>query len=146
VQALHAHSQFCISGDSTLEAAKHAIEQIAKEDVDEKFVIVLSDANLDRYGIPPKKLAEIVTMDDDVNAFVIFIGTLGDQAQRFVCDFATFSISHFFSVCVYRPSPNVKYYMNLGAALCSDSKKVYNQLFFLSVCAGCNDCWLQWLQ
>jgi von Willebrand factor A domain-containing protein 8 len=84
VQALHAHSQFCISGDSTLEAAKHAIEQITKEDVDEKFVIVLSDANLERYGIPPKKLSEILSMDDEVNAFVIFIGSLGDQAQRFV--------------------------------------------------------------
>lgn len=84
-QALHAHSQFCISGDHTLEAAKHAVEEIAKqEDVDERFVIVLSDANLERYGIRPKKLAEILTANEDVNGFVIFIGSLGDQAHRYI--------------------------------------------------------------
>lgn len=83
LQALHAHAQFCISGDHTLEAAKHAVEEIAKqEDVDERFVIVLSDANLERYGIRPKKLAEILTANEDVNGFVIFIGSLGDQAHR----------------------------------------------------------------
>jgi len=82
VQALHAHSQFCLSGDNTLEAAKHAVETVIKQEADEHFVIVLSDANLDRYGIPPRKLAEILTMSDDVNAYVIFIGSLGDQAQR----------------------------------------------------------------
>ena len=84
VQALHAHSQFCLSGDHTLEAAKHAVESIVKQEADEHFVIVLSDANLERYGIRPKKLAEILTMNDDVNAYVIFIGSLGDQAQRCV--------------------------------------------------------------
>jgi len=80
--ALHAHSQFCTSGDHTLEAAKSAIDSIVKEDADERFVIVLSDANLERYGIRPKRLAEILTQSEDVNAFVIFIGSLGDQAQR----------------------------------------------------------------
>lgn len=83
-QALHAHSQFCVSGDNTLEAAKHAVEMIVKHESDEHFVILLSDANLDRYGIPPKKLAEILTMNADVNAYVIFIGSLGDQAQRWL--------------------------------------------------------------
>jgi von Willebrand factor A domain-containing protein 8 len=82
VQALHAHSQFCISGDNTLEAVKHAIEQITEEDLDERFVILLSDANLERYGIRPKRLSEILTMNDEINAYVIFIGSLGDQAQR----------------------------------------------------------------
>lgn len=80
---MHAHAQFCISGDHTLEATKHAVEEIAKEqEVDERFVIVLSDANLERYGIRPKKFAEILTANEDVNGFVIFIGSLGDQAQR----------------------------------------------------------------
>ena len=82
VQALHAHSQFCLSGDNTLEATKHAVETIVKQQADERFVVVLSDANLERYGIPPRKLAEILTMNDDVNAYVIFIGSLGDQAHR----------------------------------------------------------------
>ena len=67
-----------------MEAAKHAVESVIKQEADERFVIVLSDANLDRYGIPPKKLAEILTTSDDVNAYVIFIGSLGDQAQRYI--------------------------------------------------------------
>ena len=43
---------------------------------------MLSDANLDRYGIAPSRLANILTMNDDVNSYVIFIGSLGDQAHR----------------------------------------------------------------
>ena len=81
-QTLQAHSQFCISGDHTLEATKHAIDDIVKQEADEHFVIVLSDANLDRYGIRPKSLADILTANEDVNAYVIFIGSLGDQANR----------------------------------------------------------------
>ena len=42
-------------------------------------MIVLSDANLDRYGIPARSLADALTSKDNVNAFVIFIGSLGDQ-------------------------------------------------------------------
>ena len=79
---MHAHSQFCLSGDNTLEAAKHAIESVAKDDADEHFVILLSDANFDRYGIRPSNFGEILTSDDEVNAYAIFIGSLGDQAVR----------------------------------------------------------------
>ena len=39
LQTLHAHSQFCISGDHTLEATEHAIRSIADEEADEHFVI-----------------------------------------------------------------------------------------------------------
>ena len=82
LQTLHAHSQFCISGDHTVEAADYHIKSIAEEEADEHFVIVLSDANLDRYGIRPKKFADVLSSNEDVNAYVIFIGSLGDQAQR----------------------------------------------------------------
>jgi hypothetical protein len=44
-----AHSQFCMSGDTTLECAKLSVEQLAKvEDVDERIVVLVSDANLER--------------------------------------------------------------------------------------------------
>ncbi|XP_071482388.1 von Willebrand factor A domain-containing protein 8-like [Diadema antillarum] len=81
---LHAHAQFCLSGDNTVEAAKQAIVDIVKEEADEHFVIVLSDANLDRYGISPKLLSRVMQQDDDVNAYAIFIGSIGDQAGRLV--------------------------------------------------------------
>eukprot|EP00057_Strongylocentrotus_purpuratus_P016489 XP_011670963.1 PREDICTED: von Willebrand factor A domain-containing protein 8 [Strongylocentrotus purpuratus] len=81
---LHAHAQFCLSGDNTVEAAKTAIEDITKEEADEYFVIILSDANLDRYGISPKVLSRVMQQDEDVNAYAIFIGSIGDQAGRLV--------------------------------------------------------------
>nr|XP_056718077.1 von Willebrand factor A domain-containing protein 8 [Euleptes europaea] len=82
LKIMHAHAQFCMSGDHTLEGTEHAIREVAKEEADEYFVIVLSDANLERYGIPPARFAEALTINPQVNAFTIFIGSLGDQAGR----------------------------------------------------------------
>lgn len=79
---MHAHSQFCMSGDYTLEATDTSIKDLAQEEADEHFLVVLSDANLERYGIRPERLANVLTSDPQVNAFVIFIGSLGDQAER----------------------------------------------------------------
>ncbi|CAD5122119.1 DgyrCDS10568 [Dimorphilus gyrociliatus] len=84
LKTMHAHSQFCISGDHTIEATEEAIKKIKEEEADEHFVIVLSDANLDRYGIRPKHLTEVLTMDEEVNSYIIFIGSLGNQAQSLV--------------------------------------------------------------
>ncbi|XP_039733143.1 von Willebrand factor A domain-containing protein 8 isoform X4 [Pteropus medius] len=82
LKTMHAHAQFCMSGDHTLDGTQHAIQDIVKEEADEYFVIVLSDANLSRYGIHPAKFAQILTHNPQVNAFAIFIGSLGDQATR----------------------------------------------------------------
>lgn len=80
---MHAHSQFCWSGDHTLPATQNAVEALSKEDCDEAIVIMLSDANLSRYGIPPKKLADALTAQEPkVQAYSIFIGSLGEEAER----------------------------------------------------------------
>lgn len=84
LKTMHAHSQFCLSGDNTLTATKHAIETLAEEDADEHFVIVLSDANFDRYGIPPRRFGQILRSNDKVNAYAIFIGSLEDQAEQLI--------------------------------------------------------------
>ncbi|KAG8302129.1 von Willebrand factor A domain-containing protein 8 [Homalodisca vitripennis] len=84
IKTMHAHAQFCMSGDYTLSATAHAVSSLAKEDCDEAIVIVLSDANLSRYAIPAKKLATALTSDSRVDAYAIFIGSLGDQASRLV--------------------------------------------------------------
>ena len=84
IKTMHAHSQYCMSGDNTLQATRHAITSLAREDSDESIVVVLSDANLERYGIPPERFANILTSNSDINAFAIFIGSLGDQAARLI--------------------------------------------------------------
>ena len=47
----------------------------------EMFLIVLSYVNFGRYGISPTSFAKILTRNDKVNAFAIFIGSLGNQAD-----------------------------------------------------------------
>ena len=46
-----------------------AINELAKmtDDHDESFVIILSDANFDRYGISPSAFAKILTRNDQVS-------------------------------------------------------------------------------
>lgn len=79
---MHAHSQFCWSGDNTLAATKFAVESLAKEDCDEAIVVMMSDANLSRYGIQPKSLADaLVAKEPKVQAYSIFIGSLDNEAQ-----------------------------------------------------------------
>ncbi|XP_067371715.1 von Willebrand factor A domain-containing protein 8 isoform X1 [Channa argus] len=82
LKTMHAHAQFCMSGDFTLEGTEASIKELAREEADEHFVVVLSDANLERYGIRPERFAQVLTSDPQVNAFAIFIGSLGDQAER----------------------------------------------------------------
>ncbi|KAE8748569.1 hypothetical protein FOCC_FOCC004745 [Frankliniella occidentalis] len=82
IKTMHAHAQFCMSGDHTLAATKTAISSLAQEDCDDAIVVVLSDANLERYGIPPKRFASALTEETKVNAYAIFIGSLGDQAAK----------------------------------------------------------------
>ncbi|XP_018330489.1 von Willebrand factor A domain-containing protein 8 [Agrilus planipennis] len=82
IQTMHAHSQFCLSGDHTLQATQLAVKSLAEEDCDEAIVVILSDANLQRYGIKPADLGAALTAYPNVNAYAVFIGSLGDQAER----------------------------------------------------------------
>jgi hypothetical protein len=58
MERMVAHSQFCSSGDNTLEGTEVAIKDVASREGDEHFVFVVSDANLARYGINPKQFAK----------------------------------------------------------------------------------------
>ncbi|KAE9414501.1 hypothetical protein Angca_006025 [Angiostrongylus cantonensis] len=83
LKQMMAHTQFCSSGDFTVESLDQAIKTLSKEnECDERIVVLISDANLDRYGISPKNIVNIMNRDDTVNPFVIFIGSLGQQAER----------------------------------------------------------------
>lgn len=81
LKKMYVHSQYCMSGDNTLSATKHAIGTITDEEADEYFVIVMSDANFDRYGISPQSFGSLLLSDPKVNSFAIFVGSLGNQAQ-----------------------------------------------------------------
>jgi hypothetical protein len=84
-----AHSQYCSSGDFTLEAMGNAIHNVSNigchggGDDGEGIVICLSDANLARYGIDPRQLRKVMEAGSQkgVKAYMIFIASFGQEAK-----------------------------------------------------------------
>ncbi|KAH8060145.1 ATPase [Aureococcus anophagefferens] len=78
---LAAHAQFAHSGDSTLEATRLAVDDAAAGDADERFVFVVSDADLKRYGITPEAWnAILMARHPEVQAYVVLISSNEDEA------------------------------------------------------------------
>lgn len=80
VKQMWAHSQYCMSGDTTLEAAEAGVDSVLAEEGDDHFVMLLSDANLKRYAIPPEELGRVLTRDPKVKAYALFIAG-GKEAE-----------------------------------------------------------------
>ena len=66
-----------------MEATRTAINKVSEVKAEERYVIVLSDANFSRYGIRPADFAKLMVSNPLVNVYAIFIGSLGDQALRY---------------------------------------------------------------
>lgn len=68
--------------DNTVSAASTAIKDVVKDEGDDYFVIVISDANIQQYNITPTAISKVLKSDDRVNAHMIFIGSLGGSAEK----------------------------------------------------------------
>ncbi|TYZ62616.1 hypothetical protein PybrP1_002376 [[Pythium] brassicae (nom. inval.)] len=86
LQKMVAHTQYCSSGDHTVEAIERAVQHVAEVDADDLYVFVVSDANLERYNIRPKRLAQKLVADPRVKAHAIFIASFADEATRILRD------------------------------------------------------------
>ncbi|XP_034490475.1 von Willebrand factor A domain-containing protein 8 [Drosophila innubila] len=88
IRMMHAHSQFCWSGDSTVKAAREACSKLStEENYGNGIVVVLSDANLARYGIVPKDLALALKRGEPkVKGYVVFIGSLAEEADQIITE------------------------------------------------------------
>ena len=75
LQEAASYPQFCFPGDNTIEALRDCVKSLAAE-ADERFLICLTDANLDRYGIPIRSLANAPDLEQSVNTCCIFKGNL----------------------------------------------------------------------
>lgn len=73
VQNMVQHASECSSGDNTLAAGSRAVQAIRKEEADDYFVFLISDANLEGYGVSAENLALALTCDPIVNAYAFFI-------------------------------------------------------------------------
>ena len=78
-QTIQAHASY---KDNTLGAVSFAIQDIVKEDADDYFVVILSDANIAQYNIHPDDIAKALKADDRVTAQMVFIGSIQDQAEQ----------------------------------------------------------------
>lgn len=81
---MYAHTQYCQSGDSTLEALQKVVPEVSKRKADDHFVFLVSDANLRRYGIQTRDLALAMSPSGEKTTQVhtIFIASIGDEAVR----------------------------------------------------------------
>jgi MoxR-like ATPase len=79
---MSAHAQFCWSGDNTVNAMKRSIPNVLAEPGDDYFVFVISDANLEQYGISTTDLSRIIRSSDKVHMYCIFIASFGAQASH----------------------------------------------------------------
>jgi von Willebrand factor A domain-containing protein 8 len=81
---MQTHAAFTMSGDNTNLGIITAIKNITRTEADDYFVLVLSDANIHQYNISPELLASSLQSDSKVNAFIVFIGSISQQAERLV--------------------------------------------------------------
>ncbi|KAI8617008.1 AAA domain-containing protein [Chytriomyces sp. MP71] len=78
---MNGHARFCLSGDNTVAAVEHVVQDIVKEEADDYFALILSDANVTQYNIQPDVIAKALKKNEKVNAYIIFIGSIKDQAE-----------------------------------------------------------------
>ena len=82
LQRMAAHTQYCHPGDQTYEATSLAIRSASSRHADERFVFVVSDADLARYGKRPEEWNAILTSDPSVKAYAVLIGNAQQEADR----------------------------------------------------------------
>ncbi|KAG7391169.1 von Willebrand factor A domain-containing protein 8 [Phytophthora pseudosyringae] len=82
LQKMVAHTQYCRSGDHTVEAVERGVQRVAALQGDDRFVFVVSDANLERYGIEPRYLGHKLVAEPGVQAHALFIASFADEAER----------------------------------------------------------------
>ena len=83
LRRMAAHTQFCHSGDQTYEATALAIAAAAgRHDSDERFVFVVSDADLERYNKSPAEWNRILGSDPTVRACAVLIVSNEAEAER----------------------------------------------------------------
>jgi MoxR-like ATPase len=85
VQTVAVHPQMCWSGDNTLEAASLATAQLHSQTMkagDRGVVVLISDANLRRYGIAPSEVAALIerAASKRVALHFLFIADFNDEA------------------------------------------------------------------
>ncbi|KAH8112896.1 AAA domain-containing protein [Phellopilus nigrolimitatus] len=73
-------TQYAFAGDYTVEAIEKAVDEVAKYDADDWFVIAISDANFARYQITAEDLTRAMDRNAKVHTALICIGEGAEAA------------------------------------------------------------------
>ncbi|KAF5377791.1 hypothetical protein D9757_008075 [Collybiopsis confluens] len=79
--------QYAFAGDNTVEAIQKGVDEVAKFDADDWFVITITDANFGRYQITPEEISRVMKRQPKVNTALICIGegrTRAGSRKRFL--------------------------------------------------------------
>jgi hypothetical protein len=76
LECMVANTQYTYAGDNTVDAIALAVAEATMGEL----IIIISDANLERYDITIDDLAPL--QSPNVHAHLIFIGSLGDEAAK----------------------------------------------------------------
>ncbi|KAI5120535.1 hypothetical protein M0805_004543 [Coniferiporia weirii] len=74
VEKMSMITQYAFAGDYTVEAIEKAVDEVAKFDADDWFVIAISDANFSRYQITAEDLKKAMNRNPKVHTALICIG------------------------------------------------------------------------
>ncbi|KAH9929971.1 AAA domain-containing protein [Amylocystis lapponica] len=74
VEKMETITQYTFAGDNTVDAIDKAVNEVAKFDADDWFVVTVTDANFSRYGITPEELQRVMTRHPKVHTALICIG------------------------------------------------------------------------
>ncbi|KAL5520838.1 hypothetical protein ACEPAF_2841 [Sanghuangporus sanghuang] len=74
IQKMNMITQYAFAGDYTVEAIEKAVDEVAKFDADDWFVIAISDANFGRYNITAEDLRRSMNRNPKVHTALICIG------------------------------------------------------------------------
>ncbi|KAF9078337.1 AAA domain-containing protein [Rhodocollybia butyracea] len=70
--------QYAFAGDNTVEAIQKGVDDVAKFDADDWFVITITDANFGRYQITPEEVSRAMKRHPKVHTALICIGEGAD--------------------------------------------------------------------
>ncbi|CAH7688707.1 AAA domain-containing protein [Phakopsora pachyrhizi] len=80
IEKIKLFSQYAIAGDHTIEAIEKGVDAVAEMESDEAILIIITDANFDRYGISSEILKKTMNRNEKVKTGLIAIGE-GNEAE-----------------------------------------------------------------
>ena len=81
LKRMYTHSEYCTSGDHTLDGLETGVQRVLEAEADDYFVVVVSDANIVGYGLEADRLRAAILREPRVHCSVLFLALSGTAAE-----------------------------------------------------------------